>query len=124
MAKLAELAFSAYVALATVPVTLAPVNEVNPAPLPINTLPAILPVALINPVDSKLPPVILPATLILLPDMFPEILPIKLPAVVMLPVADIWHAVDKLPVVVLPTTLTDVNAPTLVMLACAACVTY
>ena len=113
------LALSAYVALATVPVTLAPVIAVSAEPLPTNTLPVILPVALINPVDSKLPPVILPATLILLPDTFPEILPIKLPAVVMLPAALICPAVDKLPVIILPPTLKLVSVPTLVMLACA-----
>ena len=53
-------AFVAFVALATNPVTFAPVSDVNPAPLPKNTLPWMLPVAVIRPVVIKFPPVILP----------------------------------------------------------------
>ena len=54
-------------AFATVPVTLAPVNEVNNEPLPTIKLPTMLPVDEINPAVNKLPPAILPVTLSMLP---------------------------------------------------------
>jgi hypothetical protein len=48
------------VAFATVPVTLAPVNDVSRDPLPTMKLPVTFPVALIRPAVNKLPPIILP----------------------------------------------------------------
>ena len=87
-------------------------------PLPINTLPVILPVADINPAVSKLPLVVLAVT-VSAPSVPTEVIlvcaavanvpvilvPDKLPPV-MLPAADINPAVSKLPPVTLPLALT------------------
>ena len=77
-----------------------------------------LPEADINPPVKMLPPVMLPATLILPPPTLPVILPIKL-AAVMLPAAETCPAVAMLPPVMFPLTLAAVNIPTLVILGCA-----
>ena len=77
-------------------------------PLPIKNDPevtTILPVADINPLVIKLPPVMLAADVIV-------------------DVALINPSVNKLPLVTLPVTDNTVNVPTDVILACALAVTY
>ena len=136
------------VALATVPVTLAPGIDESPAPDPMNVLAVTLPVADTMPLEIKLPVVmlpvadtmppviklpacvlpvalntpalILPATTLPVVVIIPDV--IKLPTVA-LPVDNISPDVRRLPACTLAVTANDVNVPTLVMLGCAASVT-
>ena len=98
-------------ALATVPDTLAATSDVNPAPLPICTLPVMLPATLISPVAAIFPtPMLPPGILRLLPVILsPVISPVALTmpreiilAPVTLPPADILLPADKLLLVTLP----------------------
>ena len=112
-----------YCANPTLPVTLDPLMFVNPAPLPVNTLPVTLPVTLRSVIT-------LPVKLILVVLILPEFtLPVALTmpvftlALMTLPLA-LTITVLTLPEFTLPLTLKLVNVPTLVMLACALAVTY
>ena len=61
-AVVADAAEVANVALATVPVTLAPAMALSPEPLPANTAPVMLPVAEIRPAVRRFPVSMLPTT--------------------------------------------------------------
>ena len=117
VADVAVLADVAKVALATVPVTLAPVNDVNKLPLPITKLPVTLPLALTVTALNVL------AVITLAPEILPPAPPpvIKLLPII-LPLAEINPPVNILAAVTLPLELitpefNDVNVPTLVMVA-------
>ena len=98
-----------------------------------NTLPEMLPAALINPPVKTLPPVTLPLAVttepinvepvtVLVADINPpvnKLPPEMLAALVMVDVALINPAVSKLPLVVLAVTASDVSVPTEAMFAFA-----
>ena len=107
-------AFVALVALATVPVTLAPTSELNPLPLPVNTpVFAVMFAAVIVPLTPS--EVNVPTEV-----MFGCALVVTVPAVVAAPVnAPVNVVADTLPNEPLPDTLSDVNVPTLVIVGCA-----
>ena len=92
----------ANVALATVPVTLAPVNELNPEPLPLMFAPVMLPVAEIKPPVLTLPPSTFPVTVTL----------VNVPTLVMLGCAFVVTVAAVVAVVALPADVANVALAT------------